>query len=87
MRIGLLLLAFMNVITWGTYGIDKWQAKTKGYRISEKMLMSLTFLGGSLGALLGMRMFRHKTRKAKFCIGVPICLVLHIGIVVFLLMR
>ena len=45
------------------------------WRISEKALLGLAVLGGSIGALLGMKVFHHKTRKAKFFVGVPVILV------------
>lgn len=56
----------INIIVFLMYGIDKIQAKNKLSRISERWLFFLSVIGGSLGALLGMFTFRHKTRKIKF---------------------
>jgi len=60
-------LVIINVITFFFFGIDKakasWHSKT---RISEKILWTLALIGGSLGALLGMHVFRHKTKKVSF---------------------
>lgn len=71
-------LAVMNLITLITYGIDKSKAKKGRWRISEKALILLAAVGGSIGALLGMYGFHHKTKHLKFTIGVPIILILQI---------
>lgn len=73
----------INIITFCVYGIDKWQAKHRYRRISEKTLLGLAFLGGALGAFVGMRAFRHKTQKTKFSIGVPLLLVAQIGVIIW----
>lgn len=57
---------------------DKRRAIKKRWRISEATLMTIAAIGGSLGALAGMLLFRHKTRHPKFYIGVPALLALHI---------
>lgn len=57
---------------------DKLRAKKNLWRISEASLIGIAALGGSLGCLLGMRIFRHKTLKMKFYLGVPIILVLQL---------
>ena len=59
------------------YGNDKARAKKKRYRIPEKVLLGIAFAGGSLGAMAGMQIFRHKTKKLKFLLGVPLCLILN----------
>ena len=64
-----LYLIFINIIAFCAYGIDKKRAVRNQWRIS------LAVLGGSIGALLGMKVFHHKTRKAKFFVGVPVILV------------
>ena len=58
--------------------IDKQRAKKNLWRISEGTLIGVAALGGSLGCLLGMRFFRHKTLKPKFFVGVPLILVLQL---------
>ena len=77
-KILLVYLLVINVIAFFMYGIDKWKAKKNKWRIPEKTLLGAAFLGGSVGALAGMRMFHHKTKHWKFKIGVPMCLVLHV---------
>ena len=62
------------------YGIDKWKAHRKQWRISEKMLLFLAVIGGSAGALAGMYIFHHKTLHKKFTIGVPLILVIQVMI-------
>ena len=61
-------LVGINFITFMIYGIDKHNAIHKKYRVSEYSLFSLSFFGGSIGAILGMRCFHHKTRKLLFWI-------------------
>ena len=69
-------LAFVNVVAFATYGVDKRRAERGEWRVPEHTLLALAFLGGGLGAFLGMQVFHHKTRKPRFRILVPIALVL-----------
>ncbi len=73
-------LILVNLIAFALYGIDKRRAKQGAWRISEYTLLLVALLGGSLGALLGMRYFRHKTRHRKFRYGVPLILLLQLGL-------
>ena len=77
-------LAAINFTTWVAYGLDKGRAKSGKWRIPERTLLLLALVGGSLGALAGMIMFRHKTRKPKFYISVPVMFVAHCVIVTML---
>ena len=77
-------LSVINFTTWAAYGLDKGRAKSGKCRIPERTLLLLALIGGSLGALAGMIMFRHKTRKAKFFISVPVMFVVHCVIVAML---
>ena len=54
-------LIFINIVTFLVYGIDKWKAKQGSWRISEATLLMLAVIGGTIGALLGMQVWRHKT--------------------------
>ncbi len=81
--VGLLLV--WNLITFVMMGVDKYKAKKGSYRISEKTLLLSALCFGSAGALLGMNCFRHKTRHWYFRIGLPVFLVLHIGLAVLLI--
>ena len=68
----------INLLAFITYGIDKQKAKFSRYRISEKTLITLAILGGSIGAFLGMKIFHHKTKKLKFSIGIPAIFVVQV---------
>lgn len=75
------VVVLINIAAFACWGIDKSRAKKGAWRISEGTLLCLAFFGGSVGALLGMLAFRHKTQKWQFKIGVPICLMYHVGLV------
>lgn len=70
-------LILINLLSFCLFGMDKKKAIRNAYRIPEKTLFRVTALGGSLGALLGMHLFHHKTRHTIFRIGVPALLILH----------
>ena len=74
-------LIAVNVAAWIMYGLDKWKARSGKWRISERNLLIVALIGGSVGALAGMLMFRHKTKKPKFVVGIPVMLVVHCVIV------
>jgi len=71
----------INVLTFLVYGIDKWKAKKGKWRVSEANLLLLTIIGGSIGALLGMKIWHHKTMHKKFRYGVPLILLTQIALV------
>ena len=77
-------LLFINIMAFIAYGIDKHKAIKGKWRISEANLLILTAIGGSLGALAGMYVFHHKTRKWKFKAGVPALLLLQAGLLIWL---
>ena len=78
-------LIAINAITFITYGIDKWKARKNKWRIPESTLLLLAVFGGSIGAFLGMRVWRHKTMHKKFKYGTPSILVLQIGLLLYLI--
>ena len=79
-----LYVAAVNVVTFFIYGLDNSKAKAGQWRIPEAHLIFLAGIGGSVGALLGMRVFHHKTRKPKFYIGVPVILIVQIILICFM---
>lgn len=87
MRIVLCYLLIINILTIVIYGIDKWKSKRNYWRIPESVLLLLALVGGSVGALLGMALWRHKTQHAKFKYGVPLILLLQVAVVVFLALK
>ncbi|MBR6322221.1 MAG: DUF1294 domain-containing protein [Lachnospiraceae bacterium] len=72
-------LILINIITFIVYGVDKKRARRKQWRVPEKVLFLLAIIGGSVGALLGMLVFRHKTQKWYFKFGIPAILLLQIA--------
>ncbi len=78
----MIYLIIINVLAFVMYGIDKRKAVKGRWRISEAALLTVAALGGSLGSLLAMELFRHKTKHKKFTIGVRLLLVLHIILLV-----
>lgn len=71
-------LIVINLIAFLAMYIDKKRAQYGKWRIKEHTLFVLAFLGGSIGAIVGMYTFRHKTQKARFFIGFPVILVAEI---------
>ena len=70
----------INVMGFLFMGYDKWKAKKDIWRTPERTFFIISLLGGSIGTLIGMYFFRHKTKKKKFTIGIPIILVINIFI-------
>lgn len=69
-------LFVINVITFAAFGLDKRKAKKRKFRIRESVLLGLALIGGSLGAMAGMFLFHHKTRKPAFRIEIPVLFLL-----------
>ena len=61
----------VNIISFVVFGIDKYKAKKEEWRIQEKVLILLVGIGGGIGSILGMIVFRHKIRKPLFYLGIP----------------
>ena len=80
-------LLAVNTVTFLVYGWDKLCARKDWWRIPERVLLGLALLGGSIGALLGMKVFRHKTKHRKFTVLVPLFLVMQIALAAWLLWR
>ncbi len=77
-------LVIMNIAGIAVMAADKKKAKSNSWRIKESTLFLVSLLGGSIGTLVGMYAFRHKTKHWYFVAGMPLILLLHIGIAVFL---
>ena len=82
--LGYIVIALLvwNLVVFVLYGADKSKAKKKKRRISEKTLLMTAFFMGSIGALFGMALLRHKTKHWKFKILVPLFVVVNIAVVV-----
>lgn len=77
----------LNFVTMLVYGIDKFKATKGKWRIPESTLLLLAVLGGSIGAWLGMRVWRHKTQHKKFKYGIPVIFILQVALCFYLLYR
>ena len=80
----LVWLAVINLLTFIVYGADKRRARRGKWRVPEKTLFLLPLLGGSIGALLGMRVFHHKTKHWYFVWGIPAILLAQIAVAVWI---
>ena len=80
----LVWLAVINLLTFIVYGADKRRARKGKWRVPEKTLFLLPLLGGSVGALLGMRVFYHKTKHWYFVWGIPAILLAQIALAVWI---
>ena len=78
------LFLSLTISTFFLFGWDKLQAHFCGLRVPEKILYLATFLGGSLGALSGMYLFRHKTRKTSFQVVIAFLLLVQLALLFFL---
>lgn len=78
MKFVAIYLLLINALSFLLMLADKQKARKKRWRIPEATLLGIAAIGGSLGALAGMYLFRHKTLHFKFSLGVPVLLALHI---------
>lgn len=85
-RSHLYLLAYIvviNIVTFLAFAYDKYRAKKGGWRIKNIFLLGLSFIGGSLGGLLGMSLTRHKSRKSYYRIGLPLMVLMQVLVLVY----
>lgn len=80
-------LLVINILAFFCYGLDKLKAKRNARRISERALLLTALVGGSVGAWLGMLVWRHKTKHAMFSIGVPVMLLLQVALYWWVIVR
>ena len=80
-------LVMINALGLAIMGVDKRRAITNQWRIPEKTLFLISAIGGSVGTLAGMYMFRHKTKHWYFVIGMPAILIVHVIIGLYLKMN
>lgn len=84
-RILLIYLAVVNILTTIVFGVDKMNAKSNRQRVRIVTLLGLAFIGGSVGALIGMYGFHHKTKKAYFTVGVPLILLMQVVVLFYVM--
>lgn len=80
-------LAAVNLAAFLLCAIDKWKAQRGRWRIPEKTLFLSALLGGSVGFMLGMKCFRHKTKHKSFTIGIPLIFTLQLALAAWILMN
>lgn len=81
------ILVIMNLIGYMSMWSDKRRAIKNKYRISEKTLFTIALLGGSLGSILGMNQFRHKTKHWYFKYGMPLILIMQIALISLIMVK
>lgn len=79
-----LYVVIINLISFLHMGVDKFKAKRRAFRIPEATLFLLAIIGGSIGSLLGMYIFHHKTRHRVFVFGMPAILIIQLALILFL---
>ena len=85
--IRLYYLIFINLLAFLLMGLDKAKARRHRWRIPEKTLFLSAIIGGSIGAILGMQIFRHKTKHASFRIGMPCILLVQLALAAYMLLK
>ena len=80
----LLYLILINAASFLLMLADKLKSKRGAWRIPEKTLLGVAAVGGSIGTLAGMYTFRHKTKHIKFTLGIPVILMVQVGLVIWL---
>lgn len=83
----LVYLFLINALGFALMLADKRKAQKNRWRIPERTLIAVALLGGSLGSIAGMHLFRHKTKHLKFAVGLPVILALQTILAIILLSR
>ena len=78
-------LLIINALGFLLMLVDKWKARKNRWRVRESTLLLIAALGGSVGSLAGMYLFRHKTRHLKFTLGIPLILAAQCFVVVLVM--
>ena len=84
-KVLIIYLAVINIITFIVFAIDKLAAIEHRYRIRIVTLLALAFFGGSIGGIIAMYLFRHKTNKDYFTVGIPLIMVMQLIVIFFLM--
>ena len=80
-------LIVLNLLAFLLMGLDKAKARRHRWRIPEKALFLSAILGGSIGAIAGMQLFRHKTKHTSFRIGMPCILILQLALAAYFILK
>ncbi len=85
--IAIIYLLIINLTAFIMYFSDKAKAKKHHWRIPEATLLCIAALGGSLGAFAAMKIFRHKTKHPKFYITVPLLVIFHLAVIIYVFLK
>ena len=83
-KYSIIITALINFFSFILTGVDKYKSKHNRWRVKENTFFILALIGGSMGILMGMYLFRHKTKHIKFTLGIPLILIVQISLIVFL---
>lgn len=83
----IIYVVIINIIGFAIMFIDKQKAKNNRWRIKEGTIFIVTLLGGGVGTIAGMHIFRHKTKKPIFIIGLPIILIAEIVLIIYFMIK
>lgn len=75
----------INLISFLAFGFDKHRANRNKWRLKNRLLLGLSFIGGAIGGLIGMNVFRHKTKKAYYKMGLPLMILMHILLLILIM--
>ncbi len=78
----IIYVLIINILAFLIYYIDKINSVKNKRRVSEKTLLFLAFVGGSFGAYFSMNIFRHKTKKIKFKLLIPLLIFIHLFLLI-----
>ena len=87
LRYVVLYFFIINLVGFLAMGVDKYKAQRDLWRIPEGTLITIALIGGSIGAIIGMKTFRHKTKKLKFSVGLPTILISEVCAVIYCLVK
>lgn len=87
MKYFLLYLLLINAAAFLLMLVDKLKAKKNRWRIPERTLFGSALLGGSVGAILGMYTFRHKTKHLSFTLGMPAILIAQVALAIWIFLK
>ena len=87
MKLLLVYLLIINAAAFALMLADKWKAKKNRWRIPERTLFGSALLGGSIGAILGMYTFRHKTKHLSFTLGMPAILIAQVALAIWIFLK
>jgi len=82
MKYLIIYIVLINLCSFLFYRLDKKKAEKGAWRIKETTLLLLSLLGGGVGSIIGMRVYKHKTKKIKFTVGVPVLTIISIALII-----